>query len=302
VTTMVRSVRGRVYGTDTQELFEVIPKTSVSWGFSTLHRFTGNADGACNDLCSVSMDAAGDLFGSTPAGGQYGFGVIFKFGPSGFSVLYNFTGANDGGYGVGQLAFDSQGNIYGATVQGGTHGAGVVYRLSPVLPGGNSYTYTVLHSFSDTPDGAQPWGGVMLARDGNLYGTTYNGGTGFGGTAFRLTPNGDGTWSESILHSFNQQGDGFAPAAVPTMDASGNLYGTTICGIEPSCNGTVYKLTPSSNGEWAETIVHAFQGAPNDGWGPIYVPPAIDAQGNVFGTTTQGGPYNNSGVVWEYTP
>ena len=141
-----------------------------------------------------------------------------------------------------------------------------------------------------------------MGRDVNLYGTSLNGGKGFGGTVFRLTPNDDGTWAESVLYSFRQQSDGFAPYAVPTMDAGGNLYGTTTCGIEPNCYGTIYKLTPSSNGEWSETVLHAFQGGQNDGFGPQFVPVAIDRAGHLYGTTTQGGLYDGKGVVWEYTP
>jgi len=145
----------------------------------------------------------------------------------------------------------------------------------------------------------------MLASDGDLYGTTSNGGTadGEGGTVFRLTPNGDGTWTESVLYSFSQFDDGFEPVTVPTMDALGNFYGTTLCGVEPNCNGTIYKLT-QSNGQWHETIVHAFQGAPNDGASPFFAPVIIDSAGNVYGTTAQGGMYLpvGGGVVWEYIP
>lgn len=304
VTTMVRDQVGRLYGTDTTQIFEAAPAptASVFWQLSVLHQFTGGADGDCQDLCSVSMDTAGNLYGSTPAGGAYSSGVVFMYGQAGYTVLYDFTGGDDGGYGVGQTAFDNQGNIYGTTAQGGAHGQGVVYRLSPSLPDGSSWTYSVLYTFGGSPDAATPWGGLMLAKDGNLYGTSLNGGTGAGGTVFRLTPNGDGTWSESVLYSFQQQGDGFGPLAVPTMDAAGSLYGTTTCGIEPNCYGTIYKLAPSSNGQWSETIVHAFQGGESDGFGPFFVPVAIDSAGNVFGTTTQGGPYNGGGVVWEYTP
>jgi uncharacterized repeat protein (TIGR03803 family) len=299
VTTLVRDQAGHLYGTNTAQVFELTPDTSVDWGFSALHNFTGGGDGACNDLCSVSMDSAGNLYGSTPAGGANGDGVIFKIGSSGFNVLYNFTGGDNGGYGVGQLAFDNQGNIYGTTVDGGTYGQGVFYRLSP------SGTYTVLHTFGGSLDGAQPWGGLMMARDGNLYGTTANGGAGDSGTVFRLTPNNDGTWTESVLYSFRQSSGGFFPQAVPTMDAAGNLYGTTVSGGGSNSYGTVYKLT-QSNGQWSETVVHAFQGPPNDGNTPIYVPVAIDSAGNIYGTTTMGGIYDGNGegfgTVWEYTP
>ncbi len=299
VTTMVIDPMDHLYGTGVTAIFELTPRSSIAWHYSMLYQFTGGNDGNCEDLCSVSRNMAGNLYGSTPAGGEYDAGVIFEYSESGYHVLYNFTGADDGGYGVGQIAFDSAGNAYGTTVEGGLYGQGVVYRLSP------SGVYTVLHNFAGPPDGSGPWGGLMMARDGNLYGTTAGGGSAFGqgGTVFRMTPNGDGTWTESVLYSFSQEGDGFDPMAVPTMDASGNLYGVTSCGIEPGCNGTVYKLT-QSNGNWAETIIHAFQGGTSDGMGPFFAPVIIDRAGNVYGTTTQGGEYlsDGSGVVWEYTP
>ncbi len=299
VTTMVRDQLGRLYGTNTAQVFELVPNTSISWAFSSLHNFTGGGDGACNDLCSVSMDGAGNLYGSTPAGGTNNVGVVFKIGSSGFNVLYNFTGGDNGGYGVGQLAFDNQGNIYGTTVDGGVYGLGVVYQLSP------SGTYTVLHNFSGPPDGAQSGGGLVMAADGNLYGTTANGGAEDSGSVFRLTPNGNGTWTEQVLYSFQQGSGGFFPQAVPTMDAAGNLYGTTVSGGGSNSYGTIYKLT-HSNGEWSETVVHAFQGPPNDGNNPIYVPVAIDSAGNIYGTTTMGGIYDGNGegfgTVWEFTP
>jgi uncharacterized repeat protein (TIGR03803 family) len=301
VTGMVRDNNNRLYGTNTTQLFELLPTGSLVWQLLPIHQFTGGSDGDCQDLCSVSMDSSGNLWGSTPAGGQYEQGVVFVDNSAGHTVVHDFTGGDDGGYGVGQLAFDNQGNIYGTAEQGGMYGQGVVYRISP---NGDSWTYTVLHHFSGAPDGSGPWGGVILGNDGNLYGTTSNGGSAFGqgGTVFRLNPNGDGTWSESVLYSFSQDGDGFDPVAVPTIDADGNLYGTTLCGIEPQCNGTIYKLT-QSDGQWTENIIHAFQGAPDDGATPFFVKIAIDNAGNLYGTTTQGGSYLPvGGIVWEYTP
>lgn len=301
VTPMVRDQVGRLYGIDTTEVFEVDPTAALSWHFTALHQFTGGADGDCQDLCSVSMDAMGHLYGSTLAGGAYGSGVVFMDGPAGYSVLYNFTGGDDGGYGMGQLAFDTQGNIYGTTRYGGAYGHGVAYRLSPNTDRPD-WTYTILHDFKGTPDGFEAFAGLIMEKDGNLYGTTSAGGVGQQGTVFRLTPNSDGTWSESVIYSFQGAGDGAGPWAVPTMDAAGSLYGTTLSGGGPNNYGTVYKLTPSSNGEWSETVLHAFQGGPYDGRLPFFVPVAIDSARNLYGTTAAGGLYNDGGVVWEITP
>jgi uncharacterized repeat protein (TIGR03803 family) len=300
ITTLVQDRNYRLYGTGVEQIFQLYPTALLSRLFSPVYDFTGGDDGDCGDYCSVSMDNSGNLYGSTPMGGGYGQGVVFKVDSGGYSVIYTFTGGSDGGWGIGSMAFDNHGNVYGATAHGGAYEQGVVYRLSPTADP-STWAYTVLHDFRDGDDGAEPWGGLIMGRDGNLYGTTSNGGSGFGGTVFQLRPNGDGTWSETVIYPFQQNGvDGFFPQAAPTMDSAGNLYGTTASGGSQGSFGTVYKLT-NSNGNWSETIVHAFQGQPNDGMGP-FGPVTIDSTGNIFGTTTQGGPYNNWGTVWEIAP
>ena len=155
------------------------------------------------------------LYGTTYLGGEFNNGLVFSLTRAsalGWSelVVYPFTGGNDGGGPIGPLTFDANGNIYGTAFNGGTHGAGVVYKLSPNhLTRG--WTETVLYSFQGTPfgtsaDGANPNGGVIFGANGNLYGTTQFGGEGQGGgcgcgTAFELTPNANGTWSESVLYA-----------------------------------------------------------------------------------------------------
>jgi uncharacterized repeat protein (TIGR03803 family) len=295
-TTLVMDATHHLYGTGAEQIFELSPTAASSRTFSPVYNFSGGDDGDCSDLCSLSIDSAGNLYGSTAFGGAQAAGVVFRVSGGQYSVIYTFTGGSDGGYGLGSIAFDGSGNLYGTTVQGGAAGLGVVYRLSPTSDPSN-WTYTVLHDFAGNSDGAQPEG-LIMGSDGNLYGTTANGGDGFGGTVFRLTPNQDGTWTEGVIYAFQQNGvDGFFPLAVPTMDHDGNLYGTTAGGGSQQSFGTVYKLT-QSNGEWSETLVHVFQGQPNDGMSP-FGPVAIDNAGNVFGTTTQGGLYNNWGTVWE---
>ena len=282
-------------------LFRLLsPKSPLTYYFIPVYQFGTGQNGDCSDQCSVSLDSAGNLYGSTPAGGAYGAGVIFKALPGSYAVLYTFTGGRDGRYAQGKLAFDGQGNIYGTTAHGGAHDGGVVYRLSPTSDP-SIWIYTVLHDFGGAlGDGLYPLGGLIMGSDGNLYGTTSSGGVGLGGTAFRMRPNGDGTWTENVIHPFKPDGtDGYQPWAAPTMDAAGNLWGTTVSGGQHS-DGLVYKLTPGL-GPWNETIVHAFQGpGSNDGMQPVG-PVTIDSSGNVFGTTLQGGRHNN-GTAWEITP
>jgi uncharacterized repeat protein (TIGR03803 family) len=155
----------------------------------------------------------------------------------------------------------------------------------------------VLHVFTGkNGDGAVPFGNLILDDGGDLYGTTQEGGrakycgVGFTGcgTAFRLTPRSGGAWTETILYNFGSyDGDGTFPHAGLIFDGSGNLYGTTGAGGTKGA-GTVFKLTPSSRGEWTESVMHNFAGYPSDGGGPV-ASVSFDAEGNLYGTTSVGG-------------
>ena len=288
-----------------------------------LHRFLSSiVDGAIPGGGLV-LDGEGNLYGTTRLTGLldcdkvHGCGIVFKLSPNqdgtwAYTILYNFTDGADGGSPTGPLIFDKAGNLYGATSGGGnfegecahSYGCGVVFRLSPNQDG--SWTESTLHSFAGGTDGLEPWEGERLALDaaGNLYGTTSAGGVGNNGTVFKLAPNSDGTWTESILYGFSQSSpaDGGFPKAGVVLDNSGNLYGTTWSGGElfyHLCNGycgVVFKLTPNSGGTWDETVLHAFQAY---GYGPIAAP-TLDSQGNLYGTTGSGN--GNNGLVFEITP
>lgn len=195
------------------------------------------------------------------------------------------------------LIRDSQGNLYGAAESGGTRGAGVVYELSP---GTSGWTETVLYNFKGgAGDGASPHATLMADAAGNLYGTTVNGGlTGAAcrlgcGAVYRLTL-AAGEWQESVLYRFTGGADGAIPYAGVAMDSAGNLYGATISG-GASGAGVVYKLTPTTIGEWTQTVVYSFGGRP-DGAAP-YPAPILDAAGNLYGTTNGGGAHNK-GIVY----
>jgi uncharacterized repeat protein (TIGR03803 family) len=217
-----------------------------------------------------------------------------------FTVLYSFTGGDDGRSPSADLVSDAAGNLYGTTGYGGTHscsfglGCGIVFKLSP---GG---TQTVLYDFTGGSDGAQPAG---LVRDaaGNLYGTTAVGGDlscGFSsgcGTVFKLSPGG----VLIVLHTFTGPPDGEAPGSRLIRDAAGNLYGTTSYGGDAACAsatgncGTVFKVDASGN----ETVLHAFTGKP-DGEAP-FGSLVQDGSGNLFGTTRLGGDANDDGTVFK---
>ncbi len=180
---------------------------------------------------------------------------------------------------------------------------------------------TVLRNFSVSnpyaKGGSVPLAGLIADASGNLYGTTFNGGSGACsldgsvgcGTVFELTPTGGGTWTERVLHNFNNTGtDGYHPQAGLIFDAAGNLYGTTSsggnttgCSIESGSGcGTVFELTPKPGGGWADRILHNFNDDGRDGYQPS-VSLIFDGAGNLYGTTVQGGT-NNLGTVFEISP
>ena len=153
---------------------------------------------------------------------------------------------------------------------------------------------------SDIPTAS--YGSLIFDAAGDLYGTSTGGGG--NGYVFELTPNGDGTWALSLLHSFFKNGtDGLHPYGSLILDAAGNLYGTTALGGSGACAGdgcgTVFELTPAGGGNWTETILHSFVGA-NDGNQPTGNP-YIDATGRLYGMTQTGGK-SNLGIVYRITP
>ncbi len=165
---------------------------------------------------------------------------------------------------------------------------GVVIIVVTALAAGATPKYKVLHKFSGT-DGVGPYGGVVVGQDGSLYGTTVGGGTGHCGlyacgTVFRLTPQANGEWSESVLHSFESDGHGGAgPYSSLVFDAAGNLYGTTSAG-GTHFSGVVFELTPTA-GRWEETVLHNFCSWQNcnDG-GSSTAGVIMDQAGNLYGT------------------
>jgi len=215
------------------------------------------------------------------------------------------------------LFMDASGNLYGTTAGGGAWGKGTAFELSPPSAAGGGWTESILWDFGNGTDGVGPYAGLIMDKSGNLYGTTWNGGTngngvGTGGTVFKLTPpsSSGGNWTESILWNFANGSDGngtdgFEPYAGLIMDNGGNLYGTTKCGgtygySVPHCPGTVFELMPpaTSGGNWSESILWSFNGS--DGDYPL-ASLIMDKSGDLYGTTNGGGLYGE-GTVFELTP
>lgn len=282
---LVGDATGNLYGTTyaggTYGVGTVF-KVSRTGKERSLYIFTAGADGS-SPAAGLLRDPAGNLYGTTRQGGDFGYGAVFKVNPNGNqTVLHSFTGV-DGSYPYGGLVRDPVGNIYGTTFTGGASGFGTVFKLDTA---GNE---TVLHSFTGA-DGMSPLGGLVRDPVGNLYGTTAAGGgdpmcaAGNGcGIVFKL----DKTGKETVLHVFNMA-DGSNPLGALIRDAAGNLYGTTANGGDLTCNagfgcGTVFKL--DANG--AETVIYTFTGGA-DGAAP-FAGLARDPAGNLYGSTYFGG-------------
>jgi uncharacterized repeat protein (TIGR03803 family) len=292
-------------------VFKLAPNAEGTWAETVLYTFTGGADGA-TPYAGLILDAAGNLYGETDGGGSstyclYGCGVVFKLAPNpdgtwAETVLYSFPGGADGYAPQGGLIFDAAGNLYGTTSQGGACTAcGVVFKLAPNPDG--TWAETVLYSFTGGADGAYSTTGLIFDAAGNLYGTTFEGGSGYG-VVFKLAPSPDGNWTESVLYSFTDGTDGANPAAGLIFDAAGNLYGTTWAGGDtvacrpyglPHGCGVVFELTPTSSG-WSETVLRKFLGEAENPQAPLI----FDPKGNLYGTTEVG--TGNYGVVFEITP
>jgi uncharacterized repeat protein (TIGR03803 family) len=214
------------------------------------------------------------------------------------NVIYNFAGGGDGEYADTDLETDSAGNIYGTTVLGGDFGGGTVFRLSPTPTG---WVHTVLYSFTGGADGGEPYKGVSLDREGNLYGTAVTGGSGSCeggcGVAYKLTNSG-GTWTQTVIHAFTGGADGSGPGARLTVDRSGNVYGMAPTGGAYGL-GTIYKIHQEHNGAWNLKVIHAFTGGADGATGSAGR--MILRRGHLYGAATTGGAYG-SGVVFELTP
>ena len=289
--------------------FELSPAGSGKWHGSVVHDFPGSPDGF-NAVSSLVRDAAGNLYGTTPGGGAYGWGTIFEVTPSGSAstekILYSFQGTSDGSLPHAGLALDSAGNLYGVAQFGGSSnclaGCGTVFKLSP--SSGGNWSFSVLHTFKNAQDGSSPTAGVIVDASGNVYGTSLGGtnttncGGGGCGIVFKLTPTSQGEWTPHLIYAFSGSiHTGGVPAyGTIVMDPSGNLYGVTREG-GTSVYGVVYKLSPQSSGPWKETVLYNVQQAEAYSEGTL----VLDHAGNLYGTSAGGGTYNY-GTVFELSP
>ena len=264
-----------------------------------VYNLPGGSAGGSNPYSKPIVTATGVIYGTAASGGVKNYGTIFEVNPKaggGWNArtIHFFKGGSEGSTPIGNIVFDAAGNLYGVT---SASGGGTVYQLSP--NGNGSWTLHTIYSFKSFPDANTPYAGLTIDAAGSLYGTTNSGGANGVGAIYKLAPNSDGTWSESVLYSLGSfSGDGTYTWAEPVFDAAGNLYGTTVSAGSYG-SGTVYRLSPNSNGTWTETVLHSFTGQADQGTPKAAV--WLDSVGNIFGTASADGT-SVAGTVFELSP
>ena len=294
---LVQATNGNLYGTtyyggakDSGEVFEITPGGTLT----TFHSFCSKsrcADGEYTYATPV-QGTDGNFYGTTYLGGSKELGTVFKITPSGtLTTLHSFDGA-DGSQPLAGLVQGSDGNFYGTTNMGGSQGDGEIFKITP------SGTLTTLHSFCSRTackDGRNPFAGLVQGTDGNLYGTTLEGGAKGFGTVFKITPSGTLT----TLHSFCTQSgcpDGQFPQTGLVQATNGNLYGTTITGGAYG-DGTIFEITTSGTLTTLYNVCSQ-SGCPDGNY--LYAGLIQATDGNLYGIMDVGGA-NDSGTIFKIT-
>jgi hypothetical protein len=310
-------------------VYEMTPPETKGgkWTYTILYNFQGGKDGIF-PWGDLTLDKNGNLYGATQFGGGKGTtcnkyfdgncGTVFKLstpkakgGKWTEKVLHSFAGGTDGANPNGGLVFDSKGAIYGTTFGGGDEsgecgagGCGTAVELKPPTKNGGAWKENVLYRFHGQ-DGANPTAGIVLGRNGHLYGTVSAGATGGSGAVFDLSiPKGGGLpWKENVLYDFSGTNDGTSPRGALMFDASGNLYGVALGG--GTHRGVIFRLKPPKHGNsWRLTVLYNLTGSP-DGDHPT-AGLIFDSRGNLYSTTEWGGTGSSCqggcGTVFEVEP
>lgn len=288
-------------------VFELSPN-GKKWSYRVLHSFCYACGDGVFPAAGLILDTSGNLYGATEAAGPDNErGIVFRLSPNANrskwkeKILHVFTGTPDGDGPITRLAYqgqetgalyDGSSPLYGATATGGAANRGGVYELYHGGYGGlhEHVIYSFCESGSTCADGWEPSGDLLFDAAGHLYGETFFGGSGGGGTVFALSPGGKKNWTESLLYSFCSAAncsDGDTPQGQLAMDAHGRLFGTTEA--DSGEGGTVFKLA-QKHGAWQEAVLHPFCTVGNcaDGYLPV-AGVIIDPLGNLFGTNELGG-------------
>jgi len=285
---LIQGADGNFYGTTGSggsNNAGAIFKLTLAGVETDLYYFAGGAADGQGPYSALVQGKDGNFYGTTHQGGPGNIGTVYKITPAGAeTVLHAFTGGADGSLPLASLIQSSDGNFYTTTENGGASQSGSLLKITP------TGMVTTVYSFNSGPEGQNPVG-LIRSSDGNFYGTTNKGGTSGNGTIFKVTPAG----VESLLYSFaGGTADGSQPQAGLVEASDGNFYGTTSQG-GTSGNGTVFKITPAG----VESLLHSFVGGATDGSQPQAA--LIQASdGNLYGTTSQGGASGN-GTVFKIT-
>jgi uncharacterized repeat protein (TIGR03803 family) len=322
--TPIRDANGFLYGTlpmygPMANSAGTIFRLSPNGVMTVLYAFNGGADGG-NPDAGLVVGPDGNYYGTAGGGGNtdctyFGqpnpCGVVFELVKGArtwaYKALYSFQSTgNDGFMPLGPLSFDSAGNIYGTTSAGGIRtgdgdcsytGCGTVFKLTK--NGSGQWTESILYYFTGNTDGERPEGGVTLDASGNIYGGTPHGDQGYG-NLFQLVPNGTGGYTENTIITYNRTNGSMPNVAAQgnnfLVDASGNFWGTTYYGGAHGY-GTIFKLVPGASPTY--TDVYDFQGA-SDGQIPAGSLTA-DAAGNIYGVTAGEPSWGVSGTVFKLT-
>jgi hypothetical protein len=341
---MVFDAHGNLFGTTSAggvgefadgTVFEMSPNSSGGFKFQTIHYFSQATGDGANPGSSVVFDAVGNLYGTTPDGGN-GCGIVYELSPPAASagawtetILHKFdSNGNDGCNPSGRLIFDQAGDLFGGTYVGGggvtsllfcSNGCGTTYKLHLADA---KWIESVLHRFTgEGTDGDNPSGSLAFDAAGNLWGATAfggagdsstcgdpNGGAGQCGTVFELSPNANGSWTESTRYSFKDASTGWNPFSGVIADQAGNLVGTTENGGS-ALDGTVFQITPKGNGKVEESLIHEFVGEADGAFPQSGL--TLGAAGTLYGTAYVGGGTaftctkdsgGGCGIVFKLTP
>jgi uncharacterized repeat protein (TIGR03803 family) len=303
---------GNLYGTtyaggayENGTVYKMMPNSNGSWTESIIYSFTGGSDGE-TPIGTLALDAQGNLYGTARFGANTGdyacCGSVFELSPTSsgwqYSLLYTFTGGDDGKYPSASVILGADGSLYGTAFEGGTYGVGTVFSLTPKA--GGIWKFSLLHTFTGGKDGGYPNTNLIFDAMGSLYATTAYGGSGSAcrmgcGTVYKLTP-AVGGWRETALHEFTGGLDGWNPSGGLIFDAAGNLYGAAGNGGAHG-QGVVYELEPFSGG-WKDHILHSFIGKSDGGYPSGSL--TFDPEGNLYGASSSGGV--GFGTAFELTP
>jgi hypothetical protein len=291
-------------------VYKLTHNAKGKWKQTILYNFgpASSTDGRYPQMPSLAIDKHGHLYGTTPSGGAYAYGTVFELAPGKpywkETILYSFTGGDDGGQPIGGVTLDSTGHVYGTTnIGGGSQncgsGCGVAFELSPGKK--KTWDYSVLHAFTGYPggvpcgnyDGANPYRATLaIDTAGNLFGTTSSGGYSCNalGTVWELSPAGGGNWNYSILHVMDGANGDAYPDAGAVLDASENLYFAV-------GGGDIFELVKAEG--YAEQQIYQFPGPGDE---DDYDTVSFDKAGNLYWTSQGGGGLGFHGTVEELSP